>query len=1215
MRNAPNKKRGYVILPVVIPTGVDPSEALNDNQTYKVVWEVLQALRSHDDRFDAHINKLDLIGKNNNKMEVIAVTDKINRKTMASANSNTGKGFYGIGSELEGNQPPTQMGLRFEVGEIERALYAKVVKKCGNRNHWEDWAKDISNIAKNHISRIKAIVKDPKNTKEAESFTNFADELRDDLNDSITDDEVIEMLAQHLITKPVFDALFKDYSFATHNPVSQAMQHVLDVLQEHRLDKEVDTLEKFYRSVQMRAEGIDSADGKQKIVVELYDKFFRNAFPRMTERLGIVYTPVEVVDFIIHSVDDVLQDEFGQTLGSEGVHIIDPFTGTGTFITRMLQSGLISKEQLPHKYKHEIHANEIVLLAYYIAAINIEAVYHSLVGGEYQPFEGICLTDTFQLYEKDDMISELLTNNSDRRKRQKDLDIRVIMGNPPYSAGQGSANDNAANVAYPSLDKGIQDTYGKHSKATLQRKLFDSYIRAIRWGSDRIGKSGVMAYVSGSAWIERSFADGLRKCLKEEFSSLYVFHLRGDIRKNMMSKGKAKEGGNIFEQGSMTGIAITIFVKNSEAKEHGNIFFYDIGDDLVTEQKKTIVTNLKSISGITAMNGWQRITPDKHNDWISQRDDSFNSFIELGSKKDKNNNSLFENYSLGISTNRYSWCYNFSKTSLEKNIDKTILFYNAELKKIKNGNVDKIKDIIDYNPEKISWSSTLLSKLKRGDKSSINNGEFRLSSYRPFQKQWLFFDDILNDRRGQIPKVIPERNLNNIIISVSGIGARSGFSVLVTNVSPDIQYKDNGQCFPLYLYEENTASTSNDLFAKQSQGGYTKKDCITDAGLTHFKTAYPNEKISKEDIFYYIYGLLHSEEYRTKYADNLSKQLPRIPCVKQAQDFWAFSKAGRKLADLHINYETVAPYHVKLETGNKKLTDEDYYVTKMKFAKKGDKSKVIYNQNITISNIPVEAYDYVVNGKPALEWVMERQCVKTDKASGIVNDANLYATETVGDAAYPLKLFQSVITVSLETMKIVNSLPKLELPDADNAIKANKVDRPIITVEWLLKKSQELCEQFGYVDPHKIASEIGAVVHQDKNLGQKGQICCNNNDNFEIVVKDKTDHYSVVHEICHIPLHPEHIKQAAVGRKAENSLSKDKETEAENLAALILMPEDFIKTYMNEQGIAEKSQITSNTIISKAAKRFHVSGTAMCIRLKNLGYFISNPVKNSFIST
>ncbi len=618
MRKAPNKKRGYVILPVVIPTGMEPSKALNDNKIYKVVWEVLQALRSHDDRFDAMINKLDLIGKDNHKIEVIAITNKIQpkaKKTTGTKNKDAGKGAYSIGkSELKKYTKDDNLNLQFEIGEVERALYAKVVKKCGNRNHWEDWARDIAKIAKTHITRITTIVTNSKNKKEVAAFQSFAKGLRDDLNDSITDNEVIEMLAQHLITKPVFDALFKEYSFSSNNPVSQAMQQVLDILQEHKLEKEADTLDKFYASIQMRAEGIDNATGKQKIVVDLYDKFFRNAFPRMTERLGIVYTPVEVVDFIIHSVNDVLKSEFGQTLGSKGVHIIDPFTGTGTFITRMLQSGLISKEQLPRKYKNEIHANEIVLLAYYIAAINIEAVYHSLVGGNYQPFEGICLTDTFQLYEKEDLVSELMVDNSARRTRQKELDIRVIMGNPPYSSGQTSANDKNANVAYPSLDEKISQTYAANSTATSTKNLMDSYVRAIRWGCDRIGDSGVMAYVSGSAWIERSFADGMRKCLADEFSNLYVFHLRGDIRKNMLSKGLAKEGDNIFGSASMTGIAISIFVKNPNAKEHGQISYHDIGDDLSEDQKLEIISTFESLNGITTADGWLDIVPDKHSD-------------------------------------------------------------------------------------------------------------------------------------------------------------------------------------------------------------------------------------------------------------------------------------------------------------------------------------------------------------------------------------------------------------------------------------------------------------------------------------------------------------------------------------------------------------------------------------------------------------------------
>lgn len=1062
MRKAADKELGYVVLPVVIPSGMEPHEALNDNKVYKVVWDVLQALRSHDDTFDAFVNKLEFDGKNPKKMEVIAVTDSVKRKSKASAadgkkKSPSPRGKHSIG-EPQDHPKEEQSELKFQVGELERALYAKVVKKCGSRNYWDEWAKDIAKIANTHISRITAIVSDPENKKEVAAFTAFAEELRDDLNDSITDAEVIEMLAQHLITRPVFDSLFKDYSFASNNPVSQAMQQVLDVLQEHRLSKEADTLEQFYESVARKAADTQTAEGKQKIVVELYDKFFRNAFPRMTERLGIVYTPTEVVDFIIHSINDLLQSEFGQTLGSKGVHIIDPFTGTGTFITRLLQSGLIKPEELPHKYKNEIHANEIVLLAYYIAAINIEAVYHGIVGGEYQPFEGICLTDTFQLYEKDDLISNLLTDNSDRRKRQKELDIRVIMGNPPYSAGQENDNDNNQNVAYPDLDARIHDTYAAQSKATLQRKLFDSYIRAIRWGSDRLGESGVMAYVSGSGWIERSFADGLRKTLQQEYSSIYVFHLRGDIRKNMMSKGAAKEGGNIFGSGSMTGIAISFFVKNPAANKHGKIQLHDIGDDLMTEEKLEAINSLHSLAAIETSNLWQSIVPDKHHDWLSQRDESFEAFLKLGDKKKNTDACIFREHSLGISTNRDAWCYNFSASHLSKNLKKSIAFYELETNRISNGSQGDLHNDLSQ----ISWSSTLRGHAVKKRKTKFSKSALRQVVYRPFTRTWLYFDPIFNDRRGKIPGIFPNASFPNKAIHVSGKGARSGFSALLTEHTPDIQHHDNGQCFPLYLYEKTDEAADGELFSG-SEGGadhYTRRDAITDAGLTHFQQAYPDEgsAITKEDLFYYIYGLLHSPEYRERYKDNLSKELPRIPAVKKFSDFMAFSKAGRDLAHWHLNYETVAIHPgAKLDYGKYKegghscppkskkatgmspllnLTDADYRVTKMKFAKVkdpetnkrvNDKSTVIYNEHITIRDIPLEAYGYVVNGKPALEWVMDRQAVTTDKKSGITNDANLWATETMGNAKYPLELFLRIISVSLETNQIVASLPKLDI--------------------------------------------------------------------------------------------------------------------------------------------------------------------------------------------
>lgn len=1035
MRNAPGKKRGYVVLPVVIPAGMEPHEALNDNQTYKVVWQVLQALRSHDDSFDAMVNKLDLIGSDPRKMEVIAITDKADKKAKkgsGTSNGQAGKGQYGIGEKRPRHDADGQMTqqaeLTYEVGEIEKAIYAKIVEKCGNRHHWEDWANDIAKIARTHIDRIQGILENPANTQEKAAFDAFAAELRDDLNDSISDGEIVEMLAQHLVTKPVFDALFDEYSFASHNPMSMAMQAVLDALHEHHLAKEADTLEKFYASVRQRAAGINNAQGKQKIIVELYDKFFRNAFPKMTERLGIVYTPVEVVDFILHSVNHLLQQEFGQTLGSKGVHIIDPFTGTGTFITRLIQSGLIRPEELPHKYKHEIHANELVLLAYYIAAINIEAAYHGEVIDEYTPFEGICLTDTFQMYEKDDLVDSLLVDNSARRKRQKALDIRVIVGNPPYSIGQKSENDNNDNVEYPYLDARIRSTYAARSQAVLSKGLYDSYIRAIRWASDRIGDAGIIGFVTNAGFVEANTAGGLRKCLADEFSSLYVFHLRGNQRTS--GETSRKEGGKIFGSGSRAPIAISLLVKNPSAQAHGQIYFHDIGDYLSREEKLEKIAGFTCIAGIEQ---WQQIIPDEHGDWLKQRDDSFNHFIAVGDKR-SDAPKLFDNFSQGILTARDAWAYNASKHKLEANMSSMIGFYSAELGRFnaahpdldRKGRDGALEGFIDTNPQRISWTHNVKQDLVRNHAYAFESDSLVSSLYRPFTKQWLYYNRRFNERVYQMPRIIPQAGAENLVICVAGTGGVSAFSATITNEVPNYDCLAKGQCLPLYLYDETAQSAKDDLFAAPAEGGLRRRSAITDNGLAHFQAAYPGEQISKEDLFYYVYGILHSPDYRERFADNLSKELPRIPAVKKAADFWVFSKAGRALADLHLNYETVEPYPLTIEAKGS-LAGADFRVEKMKLAKKGDKTAVIYNHRITLKGIPEAAWDYVVNGKAALDWVMERQAVRTDKASGIVNDANDWATETMGNPKYPLELFQRVVTVSLETQKIVNSLPTLDI--------------------------------------------------------------------------------------------------------------------------------------------------------------------------------------------
>lgn len=1054
MRRAEGKRMGYVILPIGVPAGMTPEEALNDNERYKVVWQILNALRSHDERLDAQLNQADLGVDISGKIEVIAVSNKlpVRGKKKGGDGPNIGAGGggtdegEGTGGDSSPRPDPEGQGA-FTFDEFSKAIMAKIVKKCGRRDYWENWAGDIAKIAQTHISRITALVEKP-DTPERAAFDAFLAEIRDDLNDSITTGEAIEMLAQHLITRPVFDALFEGYSFAQHNPVSRAMEAVLSALDKHRLDKEAESLQRFYDSVKRRAAGIDTADAKQKIIVELYDKFFRNAFPKMTERLGIVYTPVEVVDFIIHSVNEVLQSEFGQTLGSKGVHIMDPFTGTGTFITRLLQSGLIKPDELEHKFRHEIHANEIVLLAYYIAAINIEAAYHGIAGGDYLPFEGICLTDTFQLYEQDkDLISDLMADNSNRRTRQKALDIRVIVGNPPYSVGQKSENDNADNLAYSKLDRRIRETYAKRSKATLAKGLYDSYIRAIRWASDRIGDAGVVAYVSNAGWLDANTADGLRLCLAEEFANIHVFHLRGNARTSGETRRREKD--NVFGQGTRTPVAIALLVKNPAADRHGQIHFHDIGDYLTQAEKLAITARFGSIGGITKAKGWQTITPDKHGDWLGQRDNAFDVFMPMGDKRG-GGPRLFDNFSQGVLTARDSWAYNPSRDAVGRNMRAMIGFYNAELARFdaahpnasRKGRDEAVDGFIETDATKISWTRALKGDLAKGKSFAFDEACLTPGLYRPYTRQWLYFSRTFNEMVYQMPRIFPDAAAANRIICTSGVGADE-FSVLMSAFLPSFDNISKGQCFPRYLYD-GEAGTEADvpqagLFAAApaapKDNGAGRRDAITDEGLAHFQAAYPGEAITKDDLFHYVYGLLHSEEYRARFADNLSKQLPRIPAVKMGADFWAFVEAGRKLGDLHCDFEAAEPFPVTIAEGDLRLAhipdpERFYRVEKMKFGGKRpsqDKSTVIYNSNITMTGIPLEAYDYVVNGKPALEWVMERQCVKTDKASGIVNDANRYAIETVGDPAYPLKLFQSVITVSLETIKIVRDLPKLNI--------------------------------------------------------------------------------------------------------------------------------------------------------------------------------------------
>lgn len=567
MRKSPGKKYGYIIIPVLVPADVEADKALDDNERYKVVWTVLNALRAHDDRFNATVNRIEL---NRKKPSNILVGrpeysfDGDGNPSLVQEDSVAYETNKDLGHQL---------AMQFE--QLQSVVFARMVQKVGDRRYWEQWAKDVAIIADQQIERITYLIQNNKD--QGKAFENFIEGLRNNINPGITESQAVEMLAQHIITKPIFEALFEGYSFVKNNAVSTSMQSMLDALEEKSLAAESDTLQKFYQSVRKRAEGIDNAEGKQRIIIELYDKFFKAAFPKMVEQLGIVYTPVEVVDFIIHSVNDVLKKEFNRSISDDNVHILDPFTGTGTFITRLLQSGLIEEKDLERKYKQELHANEIVLLAYYIAAVNIENAFHDLMGQdtEYQSFEGICLTDTFQITESDietidehikkEFVQNMFLINSERVNRQQKAPLRVIMGNPPYSIGQKSANDNAQNQKYPKLDGDIAKTYAKLSSAGLNKSLYDAYIKAFRWSTDRLDPShgGVIAFVSNGAWLDGNSTDGFRKTLEMEFDSIYVFNLRGNQRTS--GELSRREGGKIFGSGSRTPISITLLVKKGTA--------------------------------------------------------------------------------------------------------------------------------------------------------------------------------------------------------------------------------------------------------------------------------------------------------------------------------------------------------------------------------------------------------------------------------------------------------------------------------------------------------------------------------------------------------------------------------------------------------------------------------------------------------------------------
>ena len=1013
MRKAEGKRYGYIILPVVVPSGEDAASALDRNDAYSHVWEVLQALRSHDERFDAYVNKLELNRSNDGPIRVIGVGSR-------GDDSSDGNGVRD-----EAAARVTQGIIDFDLSELRSAIIALIVKRCGERRYWEKWADSVTDIARRHDERIRALIEAPDG-RVGTRFDEFVAALRHNLNDSIRRDDAAAMLSQHLITKPVFDALFGGQEFTKHNPVSRVMQRMVDELEGFGLEAETAELAGFYDSVRRRVEGIDNAEGKQRVVVELYERFFKVAYPKVAESLGIVYTPVEIVDFIVRSVQALLRREFDASLSDEGVHVLDPFVGTGTFITRLMQSGYIDRDALLRKYASELHANEIMLLAYYIAAVNIETTYAE-IAGEYQPFEGIVLTDTFQASEAGDRRdTSFFPRNNERMERQLGLDIRVIIGNPPWSRGQGSHEDDNANQAYPTLDGRIASSYIAQSDSKgLKNTLYDSYVRAVRWASDRVqtNDGGIIGFVTNSGFLDGKSFDGFRKVLVKEFHNIYVYDLRGNQR--TAGEASKREGGKVFGSGSRAGVAVLLLVKRPEpVTETAAIHYHDIGDYLVREQKLNIVGSAQF-----GEIDWTGVTPNKHGDWINQRSDHYLDLRPVAVIQSESaiplRTSLFEQSSFGVKTNRDAWVFSSSSQRLRELVERQVAFYNEQVEALRSG-----ADAVARDPSQFKWDKSAEDRARRAV-AAPRRERLQPAVYRPFFRQHLYMDRVLNNSVEQMPTFFPTPDTHNLSIVVErGLPALGRtIAIIATNAVPDTKAGAGAsgracQVLPRYTYDEPPDGEQAPLIQDEPH----RRDNITDDALDSYRARY-GEWVTKDQIFAYVYGILHSPDYHARYANDLAKLLPRIPETATVEAFSAFSEAGQQLLDLHIDYEEANPYPLEERlSADAPGEPERYRVKKMRWggtSKAPDRSMIIYNDWITLASIPDEAHEYAVGPRSALAWLIDRYRVTTDKTSGIVNDPNDWATEH-NQPRYILDLVKRIVTVSLETMAIVKSLPPLE---------------------------------------------------------------------------------------------------------------------------------------------------------------------------------------------
>ena len=838
------------------------------------------------------------------------------------------------------------------------------------------------------------------NARFQEAFTSFHQQCQTSINPNLSIAAVEEMLIQHLLTERIFRTVFNNRDFTRRNIIAREIENVIDALTSQTFDRNqfLQSLDPFYVAIEQTAATITDFSQKQGFLNTIYEQFFQGFSVKVADTHGIVYTPQPIVDFMVKSVEQILQTEFDRSLSDTGVNIIDPFVGTGNFIVRIMQA--LDSISLERKYTAdppELQCNEVMLLPYYIASLNIEHEFYTATN-RYVPYEGLCLVDTFEMTE--DRQLQLLTRaNTARVEKQKETPMFVVIGNPPYNVGQVNENDNNKNRKYKTMDERVRETYSYNSKATNKNALSDPYVKAIRWALDRVEDEGVVAFVTNNSFLHGVAFDGMRKHLADDCDAIYIFDLGGNAR-----KGLKVSDANVF--GIRVGVSINLFVKkDGDSSESPRIFYYRTDDLWDKKQKFSFLSECENVGGIQ----WQTIQPDERHTWLTEGLHSeFNTFIPMGTKeakaaKDEAVDVIFKTYSSGVKTNRDAWAYNFNQDTLAENMRGMIEIYNEQVfkwERRENQDAD-VDDFVISDDEKIGWSSGLKLKLKSGQVADFSRDQIRTSLYRPFTKLNLYFDRMTTERVYVFPSIFPasETEKENRVICVGGYG-RKEFAILMSKFVPDVNlYSDPQQSFPFYTYDED---------------GTNRRENITDWALTEFRFHYKDDTITKWDIFHYTYGLLHHPAYREKYEANLKRDLPHIPF---ANDFWGFAKAGERLAELHVNYES-QPEYDNLKFVQNPDTRLDWRVEKMKLSK--DKTQIVYNDFLTLDGIPEKALDYRLGNRSALEWIINQYCVKIDKRSGIVNDPN-----QADDPQYIVKLIGKVITISLETVKIVEALPDL----------------------------------------------------------------------------------------------------------------------------------------------------------------------------------------------